>query len=181
MPGRRGSLNVDDEGSATQETVLIENGILKTYLSDKLSSRLMDMPNTGNGRRESYQQIPDAAHDQYVYAGREGRTRRYYPQREARALCCELRRWLGRYHQRQIRLLGVGSLSDRRRQDHRSGSGATLIGNGPEALKYVSMVGNDLELDEGVGTCGKEGQSVPVGVGMPTVKLDRMTVGGTAR
>jgi len=181
MPGRRGSLNVDDEGSPTQETVLIENGILKTYLSDKLSSRLMDMPHTGNGRRESYQQIPmPRMTNTYMLAGEDA------PEDIIRSV----RRGLyavnfgggsvditsGKFvfSASEAYLIEDGKITAPVRD-------ATLIGNGPEALKYVSMVGNDLELDEGVGTCGKEGQSVPVGVGMPTVKLDRMTVGGTGR
>jgi TldD protein len=179
MPGRRGSLNVDDEGNPTQETVLIENGVLRGYLSDKLSSRLMDMPNTGSGRRESYQSIPmPRMTNTYMLNGQD----------EPSDILKSVKRGLYAVN------FGGGQV------DITSGKfvftaseayliedgvvtapvkGATLIGNGPEALKYVSMVGNDLALDEGVGTCGKAGQSVPVGVGMPTVKLDRMTVGGT--
>jgi len=179
MPGRRGSINVDDEGHATQETVLIENGILRGYLSDKLSSRLMNMPNTGSGRRESYQSIPmPRMTNTYMLNGED----------EPGDILKSVKRGLYAVN------FGGGQV------DITSGKfvftaseayliedgvvtapvkGATLIGNGPEALKYVSMVGNDLALDEGVGTCGKAGQSVPVGVGMPTIKLDRMTVGGT--
>ena len=179
MPGRRGSLNVDDEGNATQETVLIENGILRGYLSDKLSSRLMNMPNTGSGRRESYQSIPmPRMTNTYMLNGED----------DPGDILKSVKRGLYAVN------FGGGQV------DITSGKfvftaseayliedgvvtapvkGATLIGNGPEALKYVSMVGNDLALDEGVGTCGKAGQSVPVGVGMPTIKLDRMTVGGT--
>jgi TldD protein len=181
MPGRRGSLNVDDEGNATQETVLIENGILRGYLSDKLSARLMNMPNTGSGRRESYQAIPmPRMTNTYMLNGSD----------VPADIIKSVKRGLYAVN------FGGGSV------DITSGKfvftaseayliedgvvtapvkGATLIGNGPEALKHVSMVGNDLALDEGVGTCGKAGQSVPVGVGMPTVKLDRMTVGGTGR
>ncbi len=181
MPGRRGSLNVDDEGSATQETVLIENGILKTYLSDKLSSRLMDMPHTGNGRRESYQQIPmPRMTNTYMLAGEDA------PEDIIRSVkrglyavnfgggSVDITSGKFVFSASEAYLIEDGKITAPVRD-------ATLIGNGPEALKYVSMVGNDLELDEGVGTCGKEGQSVPVGVGMPTVKLDRMTVGGTGR
>jgi TldD protein len=179
MPGRRGSLNVDDEGNPTQETVLIENGILRGYLSDKLSSRLMNMPNTGSGRRESYQSIPmPRMTNTYMLNGED----------DPVDILKSVKRGLYAVN------FGGGQV------DITSGKfvftaseayliedgvvtapvkGATLIGNGPEALKYVSMVGNDLALDEGVGTCGKAGQSVPVGVGMPTIKLDRMTVGGT--
>jgi TldD protein len=181
MPGRRGSLNVDDEGNATQETVLIENGILRGYLSDKLSSRLMNMPNTGSGRRESYQAIPmPRMTNTYMLNGDD----------VPADILKSVKRGLYAVN------FGGGQV------DITSGKfvftaseayliedgvvtapvkGATLVGNGPEALKYVSMVGNDLALDEGVGTCGKAGQSVPVGVGMPTIKLDRMTVGGTGR
>src|SRR5271166_3905675 len=181
MPGRRGSLNVDDEGSPTQETVLIENGILKTYLSDKLSSRLMDMPHTGNGRRESYQQIPmPRMTNTYMLAGEDA------PEDIIRSVkrglyavnfgggSVDVTSGKFVFSASEAYLIEDGKITAPVRD-------ATLIGNGPEALKYVSMVGNDLELDEGVGTCGKEGQSVPVGVGMPTIKLDRMTVGGTGR
>ena len=180
-PARRGSLNVDDEGSPTQETVLIENGILKTYLSDKLSSRLMDMPHTGNGRRESYQQIPmPRMTNTYMLAGEDA------PEDIIRSVkrglyavnfgggSVDITSGKFVFSASEAYLIENGKITAPVRD-------ATLIGNGPEALKYVSMVGNDLELDEGVGTCGKEGQSVPVGVGMPTVKLDRMTVGGTGR
>jgi TldD protein len=179
MPGRRGSLNVDDEGSATQETVLIENGILSGYLSDKLSSRLMNMPHTGNGRRESYQQIPmPRMTNTYMLAGDDA------PEDIIRSVkrglyavnfgggSVDITSGKFVFSASEAYLIEDGKVTAPVRD-------ATLIGNGPEALKYVSMVGNDLELDEGVGTCGKDGQSVPVGVGMPTVKLDRMTVGGT--
>ena len=180
-PGRRGSLNVDDEGNPTQETVLIENGILRGYLSDKLSSRLMKMPNTGSGRRESYQSIPmPRMTNTYMLNGED----------DPGDILKSVKRGLYAVN------FGGGSVDITNGKFVFTASeayliedgkvtapvkGATLIGNGPEALKYVSMVGNDLALDEGVGTCGKAGQSVPVGVGMPTVKLDRMTVGGTGR
>jgi TldD protein len=181
MPGRRGSLNVDDEGNPTQETVLIENGILRGYLSDKLSAKLMNMPNTGSGRRESYQAIPmPRMTNTYMLAGED----------EPGDIIRSVKRGLYAVN------FGGGQVDITTGKFVFSASeayliedgkvtapvkGATLIGNGPESLKYVSMVGNDLALDEGIGTCGKNGQSVPVGVGMPTVKLDRMTVGGTAR
>jgi TldD protein len=181
MPGRRGSLNVDDEGNPTQETVLIENGILRGYLSDKLSSRLMNMPNTGSGRRESYQAIPmPRMTNTYMLSGDD----------DPADILKSVKRGLyavnfgggqvditnGKFvfTTSEAYLIEDGVVT-------RPVKGATLIGNGPEALKYVSMVGNDLALDEGIGTCGKAGQSVPVGVGMPTVKLDKMTVGGTGR
>ena len=124
MPWRRGSLNVDDEGNSTQETVLIEKGILKGYLSDKLSARLMGMANTGNGRRESYEHIPmPRMTNTYMLAGR-GQSRRHHPLGEARRLRRQLRRRPGRHHQRKVRLLRLGSLHDRRRPDHRARSKA---------------------------------------------------------
>ncbi len=181
MQGRRGSLNVDDEGSATQETVLIENGILKGYLSDKLSARLMNMPHTGNGRRESYQQIPmPRMTNTYMLAGEDS------PEDILRSVkrglyavnfgggSVDITSGKFVFSASEAYLIEDGKITAPVRD-------ATLIGNGPEALKHVSMVGYDLALDEGVGTCGKDGQSVPVGVGMPTIKLDRMTVGGTGR
>ncbi len=181
MPGRRGSLNVDDEGNPTQETVLIENGILRTYLSDKLSSRLMGMPNTGSGRRESYQAIPmPRMTNTYMLAGEDD------PADILRSVKRGL--YAVNFGGGQVDITTgkfVFSASEAYLiEDGRVTApvkGATLIGNGPESLKHVSMVGNDLALDEGIGTCGKAGQSVPVGVGMPTIKLDRMTVGGTGR
>jgi TldD protein len=181
LPSRRGSLHVDDEGAPTQETVLIENGVLKGYMSDKLSARLMKMPYTGNGRRESYQQIPmPRMTNTYMLAGED----------EPEDIIRSVKRGLyavnfgggsvditsGKFvfSASEAYLIEDGRITSPVRD-------ATLIGNGPEALKYVSMVGHDLALDEGVGTCGKQGQSVPVGVGMPTIKLDRMTVGGTGK
>ena len=181
ITGRRGSLNVDDEGSPTQETVLIENGILKGYLTDKLSSRLTGAANTGSGRRESYQCIPmPRMTNTYMLAGDDS------PEDIIRSV----RRGLyavnfgggqvditnGKFvfSASEAYLIEDGKITAPVKD-------ATLIGNGPEALKYVSMVGHDLKLDEGIGTCGKAGQSVPVGVGMPTIKLDKMTVGGTGR
>ncbi|MGI8770387.1 MAG: metalloprotease TldD [Acidobacteriaceae bacterium] len=181
MPNRRGSLNVDDEGSPTQETVLIENGILKGYMSDKLSSRLMGIPETGNCRRESYQAIPmPRMTNTYMLAGED----------DPADILRSVKRGLyavnfgggqvditsGKFvfSASEAYLIEDGKVTAPVRD-------ATLIGNGPEALKYVSMVGHDLKLDEGVGTCGKDGQSVPVCVGMPTIKLDRMIVGGTGR
>jgi TldD protein len=184
MPNRRGSLNIDDEGSATQETVLIENGVLKGYMSDKLSARLMGgkdtgMSNTGNGRRESYQQIPmPRMTNTYMLAGEDA------PEDIIRSVkrglyavnfgggSVDITSGKFVFSASEAYLIEDGKVTSPVRD-------ATLIGNGPEALKYVSMVGHDLKLDEGVGTCGKDGQSVPVGVGMPTIKLDRMVVGGT--
>jgi TldD protein len=179
MPNRRGSLNVDDEGSPTQENVLIENGILKGYLSDKLSARLMGGASTGSGRRESYQSIPmPRMTNTYMLNGDD------MPEDIIKSVKRGL--YAVNFGGGQVDITSgkfVFSASEAYLiEDGRITApvrDATLIGNGPEALKYVSMVGNDLALDEGIGTCGKDGQSVPVGVGMPTIKLDRMTVGGT--
>jgi TldD protein len=181
MPWRRGSLNVDDEGNATQDTVLIEKGILKGYLSDKLSAKLMGMANTGNGRRESYEHIPmPRMTNTYMLAGQDD------PHDIVRSVKrgvyavnfgggqVDITNGKFVFSASEAYLIEDGKVTAPVRD-------ATLIGNGPEALKYVSMVGNDLKLDEGIGTCGKDGQSVPVGVGMPTIKLDKMTVGGTGR
>ena len=179
LPSRRGSINVDDEGSPTQETVLIEKGILKGYLSDKLSSRLMGMPDTGNGRRESYEHIPmPRMTNTYMLAGEDS------PQDILRSVKRGV--YAVNFGGGQVDITNgkfVFSASEAYMIEDGQVTAplknCTLIGNGPDALTKVSMVGNDLELDEGVGTCGKDGQSVPVGVGIPTLKLDRMTVGGT--
>jgi TldD protein len=181
MAGRRGSLNVDDEGSATQETTLIENGILRGYLTDKLSARLTGATNTGSGRRESYQSIPmPRMTNTYMLAGDDA------PEDILRSVKRGL--YAVNFGGGQVDITNgkfVFSASEAYLIEDGKITApvkdATLIGNGPEALKYVSMVGHDLKLDEGIGTCGKDGQSVPVGVGMPTIKLDRMTVGGTGR
>ena len=179
MPGRRGSLNVDDEGNPTENTVLIENGILKGYLSDKLSSRLMGIPNTGNGRRESYQHIPmPRMTNTYMLAGQDS------PEDIIRSVKYGV--YAVNFGGGQVDITNgkfVFSASEAYLiEDGKVTSplkNATLIGNGPDVLTKVSMVGSDLQLDEGVGTCGKDGQSVPVGVGIPTLKVDRLTVGGT--
>ncbi len=176
---RRGSLNVDDEGAETQKNVLIEGGRLRGYLQDKLSSRITGSTQTGNGRRENYQSIPmPRMTNTYMLPGESD------PQdiirSVPRGLYCavfgggqvDITSGNFVFSATESYLIEDGKLT-------RPVRGATLIGNGPEALKYVSMVGNDLQLDEGIGICGKEGQSVPVGVGIPTVKIDRMTVGGT--
>ena len=181
IAGRRGSLNVDDEGSATEETVLIEKGVLKGYLTDKLSARLMGTRSTGSGRRENYQSIPmPRMTNTYMLAGEDD------PEQILRSVKRGL--YAVNFGGGQVDITNgkfVFSASEAYLiEDGRITApvrDATLIGNGPEALKYVSMVGHDLKLDEGIGTCGKNGQSVPVGVGMPTIKLDRMTVGGTGR
>jgi TldD protein len=179
MPGRRGSLNVDDEGNHTDSTVLIEKGILKGYLTDKLSSRLMNLPNTGNGRRESYQHIPmPRMTNTYMLAGQDS------PEDIIRSVKygvyavnfgggqVDITNGKFVFSASEAYLIEDGKVTAPLKN-------ATLIGNGPDVLTRVSMVGNDLQLDEGVGTCGKDGQSVPVGVGIPTLKIDRLTVGGT--
>jgi TldD protein len=181
MPNRRGSLNVDDEGVPTRETVLIENGILKGFLSDKMNGSLMGQTSTGSGRRESYQHIPmPRMTNTYMLNGDD------MPQDIIKSVKRGL--YAVNFGGGQVDITNgkfVFSASEAYLIEDgevtRPVKGATLIGNGPEALKYVSMVGNDLALDEGIGTCGKAGQSVPVGVGMPTIKLDRMTVGGTGQ
>ncbi|HEV3196797.1 MAG TPA: metalloprotease TldD, partial [Bryobacteraceae bacterium] len=177
---RRGSLNVDDEGHSTQRNVLIENGVLRGYLQDKLSSSLLGSESTGSGRRESYAHIPmPRMTNTFMLAGESdpGDIIRSVP----KGLYCvnfgggqvDITSGNFVFSASESYLIEDGKLT-------RPVRNATLIGNGPEALKYVSMVGNDLRLDEGIGVCGKEGQSVPVGVGIPTIKIDRMTVGGTA-
>jgi TldD protein len=179
MPGRRGSLNVDDEGNPTSNTVLIEKGILKGYLADKLSSRLMGIPNTGSGRRESYQHIPmPRMTNTYMLAGQDA------PEDIIKSVKHGV--YAVNFGGGQVDITNgkfVFSASEAYMiENGRITSplkNATLIGNGPDVLTKVSMVGSDLQLDEGVGTCGKDGQSVPVGVGIPTLKIDRMTVGGT--
>jgi len=181
MPNRRGSLNMDDEGVPTQETVLIEKGILKTFLSDKMNARLMGGTSTGSGRRESYHHVPmPRMTNTYMLNGDD------MPEDIVKSVkrglyavnfgggSVDITNGKFVFSASEAYLIEDGKVT-------RPVKGATLIGNGPEALKYVSMVGNDLALDEGIGTCGKAGQSVPVGVGMPTIKLDRMTVGGTGR
>ncbi|MCX6624999.1 MAG: metallopeptidase TldD-related protein [Acidobacteria bacterium] len=172
--GRRGSINVDDEGNPTQQNVLIENG-----MQDRLSSRILKTAPTGNGRREGYQHIPmPRMTNTFLLAGQSD------PEEIIRSVPRGL--YCVNFGGGQVDITSgnfVFSASESYLiEDGKVGRpvrGATLIGNGPEALKYVSMVGNDLKLDEGIGICGKEGQSVPVGVGIPTIKIDKMTVGGT--
>jgi TldD protein len=181
LPSRRGSINVDDEGSPTQNTVLIEKGILKGYLSDKLSARLMGVPDTGNGRRESYAHIPmPRMTNTYMLAGDDS------PEDIIRSVKRGV--YAVNFGGGQVDITNgkfVFSASEAYMIENGQVTAplknCTLIGNGPDALTKVSMVGSDLQLDEGVGTCGKDGQSVPVGVGIPTLKLDSMTVGGTAQ
>lgn len=179
LEGRRGSLSVDDEGTTTQCTTLIENGVLKAYMQDKLNARLMGTQSTGNGRRESYAHTPmPRMTNTYMLAGES----------EPEEIIASVKNGLyaknfsggqvditsGKFvfSASEAYLIEDGKITQ-------AVKGATLIGNGPEVLTRVSMVGNDLELDSGVGTCGKEGQSVPVGVGQPSLKIDSLTVGGT--
>ncbi len=180
IAGRRGSLNVDDEGHPTERNVLIENGVLRGYLQDRLSSRLMRAASTGSGRRESYAHIPmPRMTNTFMLAGDSDPEEilRSVPQ----GLYCvnfgggqvDITNGNFVFSASESYLIEGGRVT-------RPVRNATLIGNGPEALRYVSMVGHDLKLDEGIGICGKEGQSVPVGVGIPTIRIDRMTVGGTA-
>ncbi len=180
IDGRRGSLNVDDEGNPTQRNVLIENGILRGYLQDTLSSRILGTPVTGSGRRESYASLPmPRMTNTFMLAGDSD------PQDVIRSVKRGL--YCANFAGGQVDITSgnfVFSASESYMIEDgrltRPVKNATLIGNGPEALGRIAMVGCDLQLDEGIGVCGKEGQSVPVGVGMPTVRLDRMTVGGTA-
>jgi TldD protein len=181
LPGRRGSLNVDDEGTPTGRTVLIENGILRGYLQDRLNARLMGLPLTGNGRRESYAHIPmPRMTNTFMLAGRSA------PEEIIRSVKHGL--YAVNFGGGQVDITNgkfVFSASEAYLIEDGKITcpvkGATLIGNGPDVLTRVSMVGNDLQLDEGVGTCGKDRQSVPVGVGLPTIRVDGITVGGTQR
>jgi TldD protein len=177
---RRGSLNVDDEGNPTQCTTLIENGVLKGYIQDTLNARLMGVAVTGNGRRESYAHIPmPRMTNTYMLNGDKD------PQEIIRSVKRGL--YAVNFGGGQVDIVSgkfVFSAAEafmiEDGQVTYPVKGATLIGNGPEVLKHVSMIGNDMSLDSGVGTCGKDGQSVPVGVGQPTLKIDGLTVGGTA-
>ncbi|KAA3621958.1 MAG: metalloprotease TldD, partial [Proteobacteria bacterium] len=180
LADRRGSLNIDDEGTPTQCTTLIENGILKGYMQDSLNARLMGVAPTGNGRRESYAHLPmPRMTNTYMLAG----------DRDPAEIIASVNKGLYAvsFGGGQVDITSgkfVFSASEAYLiEDGKIGApvkGATLIGNGPDVLTRVSMVGNDLELDSGVGTCGKEGQSVPVGVGQPTLRIDGITVGGVS-
>jgi TldD protein len=176
---RRGSLSVDDEGNATSRTVLIEDGILRGYIQDTLNARLMNMPITGNARRESYAHIPmPRMTNTYMLNGTTP------PGEIIKSVKKGL--YAANFGGGQVDITsGKFVFSAAEAYMIEDGKitypvkGATLIGNGPEVLKRVSMIGNDMSLDSGVGTCGKEGQSVPVGVGQPTLKIEGLTVGGT--
>ena len=180
LPSRRGSLNMDDEGTPTSRTVLIEQGILRGYITDKLNARLMGIPLTGNGRRESYQSVVlPRMTNTFMLAGES----------DPEEILKSVKRGLyavsfgggqvditsGKFvfSASEAYLIEEGKIT-------KPVKGATLIGNGPDALTRVKMIGNDLKLDTGVGTCGKNGQSVPVGVGQPTLLIEGLTVGGTA-
>ena len=180
LPDRRGSLSVDDEGVPTECTTLVSNGRLSGYMQDKMNARLMGSRPTGNGRRESFAHLPmPRMTNTYMLPG----------QSDPQEIIASVQRGLYavNFGGGQVDITNgkfVFSASEAYLIENgkvtRPVKGATLIGSGPDVLMRVSMVGNDLKLDEGVGTCGKEGQSVPVGVGQPTLKIDSMTVGGTA-
>jgi TldD protein len=180
IPDRRGSLNMDDEGNPTQRTVLIEDGILRGYLQDTLNARLMGVPVTGNARRESFAHLPiprmtntmmlngDKTREEIIASVKHGLYAANFGGGQV-----DITSGKFVFSTTEAYMIEDGKITY-------PVKGATLIGNGPEALTRVSMVGNDLALDPGVGTCGKEGQSVPVGVGQPTIRIDGLTVGGTA-
>jgi TldD protein len=180
LADRRGSLNVDDEGNASQRNVLIEDGILRGYIQDSMNARLMGVKATGNGRRESYAHLPmPRMTNTYMLAG----------DRDPAEIIASIQRGLyaTNFGGGQVDITSgrfVFSANEafwvENGKIQYPVKGATIIGNGPEAMTRVSMIGNDLQLDTGVGVCGKEGQSVPVGVGQPTLRIERLTVGGTA-
>jgi TldD protein len=177
---RRGSLNVDDEGNASQRTVLIEDGILRGYIQDSLNARLMGVAPTGNGRRESYAHMPmPRMTNTYMLGGDKA------PEEIVASIKKGL--YATNFGGGQVDITSgkfVFSASEAYWVENGKilypVKGATIVGNGPDALTRVTMIGNDMKLDSGVGTCGKEGQSVPVGVGQPTLRIDGLTVGGTA-
>ncbi|WP_293603923.1 metalloprotease TldD [Polaromonas sp. UBA4122] len=180
MADRRGSLNVDDEGNASQRNVLIEDGILKGYIQDSLNARLMKVKPTGNGRRESYAHVPiPRMTNTYMLGGDKA------PEEIVASIKKGL--YATNFAGGQVDITSgkfVFSASEAFWVENGKilypVKGATIVGNGPDALTRVTMIGNDMQLDSGVGTCGKEGQSVPVGVGQPTLRIDGLTVGGTA-
>jgi len=180
LPDRRGSLNIDDEGNPTQRTVLIEDGILKGYMQDTMNARLMGVTPTGNGRRESFAHIPMPRMTNTIMLNGD---------RDPAEIIASVQSGLYavNFGGGQVDITSgkfVFSAAEAWKIENgklgRPVKGATLIGNGPDALTRVSMIGNDMALDSGVGNCGKEGQSVPVGVGQPTLRIDGLTVGGTA-
>jgi TldD protein len=179
IEGRRGSLNIDDEGNPTQRTVLIEDGILKGYMQDAMNARLMGVGVTGNGRRESFAHLPlprmtntcmlngDKSPEEIIKSVKKGIFAANFGGGQV-----DITNGKFVFSMSEAYLIENGKVTTPIK-------GATLIGNGPDAMTRVSMIGNDLSLDPGVGTCGKEGQSVPVGVGQPTLRIDGLTVGGT--
>lgn len=180
ITGRRGSLAIDDEGVPGQYNVLIENGVLRNYIQDKLNARLMGVAPTGNARRESYAHLPmPRMTNTYMLAGTSTPEEIiasvdkgiYAPNFGGGQVDITSGKFV--FSTSEAYLIEKGKITS-------PVKGATLIGSGVEAMQQISMVGNDLALDKGVGVCGKEGQSVPVGVGQPTLKLDKLTVGGTA-
>ncbi len=180
IPGRRGSLSIDDEGNPTQRTVLIEDGVLRGYIQDSLNARLMKMPLTGNGRRESFAHVtmprmtntymPGGAHDpaEIVRSVKKGLYAVNFGGGQV-----DITNGKFVFSASEAYMIENGRVTY-------PVKGATLIGNGPDALTRVKMIGNDMQFDSGIGTCGKDGQSVPVGVGQPTLRIDGLTVGGTA-
>ncbi len=180
LADRRGSLNVDDEGHASQRNVLIEDGILKGYIQDAMNARLMGVKPTGNGRRESYAHVPmPRMTNTYMLGG----------DKDPQEIVASIKKGLyaTNFGGGQVDITSgkfVFSASEAYWVENGKilypVKGATLVGSGPESLKKITLIGNDMRLDSGVGTCGKEGQSVPVGVGQPTLRIDGLTVGGTA-
>jgi TldD protein len=180
ISSRRGSLSIDDEGTPTSKTVLIEDGILVGYMQDRQNARLMNMKPTGNGRRESYAHVPmPRMTNTYMLSG----------EHDPGEIVASIGKGLyaTNFGGGQVDITSgkfVFSASEAYWVENGRilypVKGATLVGNGPDALTRVAMIGNDMKLDTGVGTCGKEGQSVPVGVGQPTLRIDGLTVGGTA-
>jgi len=180
LPGRRGSLNIDDEGNPTQRTVLIEDGILKGYMQDSHNARLMGVAPTGNGRRESFAHLPlprmtnttmlagDRSPEEIIKSVKKGIYAVNFGGGQV-----DITNGKFVFSMSEAYLIEDGKVTS-------PVKGATLIGSGPEAMTQVSMIGNDMRLDPGVGTCGKDGQSVPVGVGQPTLRIEGLTVGGTA-
>ena len=179
IANRRGSLNIDDEGTPTQRNILIEDGILVGYMQDRMNARLMNVAPTGNGRRESYAHQPmprmtntfmlggDASPDEIISSMKKGIYAVSFGGGQV-----DITSGKFVFSCTEAYLVENGEIKA-------PVKGATLIGNGPESLHEISMIGNDMTLDSGIGTCGKAGQGVPVGVGQPTIKLDHMTVGGT--
>jgi TldD protein len=180
LPNRRGSINVDDEGTPTSRTTLIEKGILRGYLQDRMNARLMNMAPTGNGRRESFAHAPmprmtntfmlpgESTPDEIMRSVKRGLYAVSFGGGQV-----DITNGKFVFSASEAYLIEDGEVT-------RPVKGATLIGNGPDVLTRVAMVGNDLALDSGIGTCGKDGQSVPVGVGLPTIRIDALTVGGTS-